>query len=181
MIKLDFEEYLLNENKNYLGEKIGDILTALQDLSQNGKAMGTRQLMRGTEGVCNQIRKVLHSNWQKTNEKYLPTVQKVGVALMKAAEEKDDLPSIIDGAVGELEGLLDRMKVPVNTLATAEPTPAEPATTAPPQGQQDQQPQGQQPPQPDPNAQQAPPPDPNAPPAPPGGQPPQPGQPPPPA
>jgi len=160
MIRLDFEEYLFTENRNYLGEKVGDILTSLQDLSQNGKAMGQRQMMRRMEGTSDQIRKILHSRWQKSNEKYLPVLQKVGTALMNVVDGESQFEplDVVNGSISELEGLLGRMKVPVNTLASAEPTPEEPPTTAPPEGQQDQAQQ----PQPNPNTQQQPPaPDPN--------------------
>jgi hypothetical protein len=140
-LKLQFEEFLLNENRAYLGVRIGDILNAVQDLSENGKTMGTRQLVRNTEVIVNQIRKILHSNWGKEEEATLKSMQKIGVALAKAVEEKDDLETVIAAAQAELEALSGDIGSPVNQIGSpqeGEPE-AEEETQTPPEGQEPKQ------------------------------------------
>ena len=72
-----------------MGNKIGDVLTALHDLVEQGPSMGTRQLMFNVEAVVRQIRGILHTNWSKEEQKYLHVLQKVGVALMKGIDGKN--------------------------------------------------------------------------------------------
>lgn len=142
MRKLDFVGYLLTENRSQLGQRVGDVLNGLQDLQQNGKAMGTRQQINNAETIVNQIRRILHTNWNKENEKYLPNLQKVGVAIMKAIEEKDDLMGIVAGSTSEVQELLDKLGVPVNSLATPDQLQSQGGdqeSLAPPQGKKDQQ------------------------------------------
>ena len=118
MKKIEFKSFLLNEDKAYLGQKIGDILNALQELAENGKAMGTRQLIKNSEAIVNQVRRVLHSDWQKEEEKYLKPMQKVAVAIMRAIEEKDDLQSILSSASEELGKVHSDLGAPALSLGT---------------------------------------------------------------
>ena len=162
-----FKWFLLNENSAYLGQKVGDIVNALTDLKDNAKGMGTRHLVKSAEGIVHQIRRILHSNWPKDQDKHLKLLQKVGVAIMKAIEEKDDLESIISSGADELQKLSGKMGMPINDIGvdpnqekpqednpqggTAEPqSENQPTSNQPPEEQQPQQPQLQTP-APDPN------------------------------
>lgn len=118
-----FKQFILNENKAYLGQKVGDILTAAQELRDDSKNMGSRDLTRFSERIVNQIRRILHSNWPREEIKHLKVLQKVGVALMKAIEEKEDLPSTISGAAGTLEKLVAKFGTPINNIASQDITP----------------------------------------------------------
>src|SRR3990167_2198109 len=120
MIDLDFKYYLMHENRIYLGQKVGDILTAVHGLRDDAKSMGSRNLVKYSEKVVNQIRRILHSNWPKEDHKYLKQLQKVGVALMKAIEEKDDLENIVAGASQELEKLAGKLGMPIHQLGVPE-------------------------------------------------------------
>lgn len=143
-MSLTFKSFLLHENNNYLGQQIGDILTASQELRDDSKHMGTRDLVRFSQKIVNQIRRVLHSNWPREEKKNLLVLQKIGVAIMKAIEEKDDLPGIISSAAQELEKLSGKMGVPLhhfsspdksppkeNNKGTAAPEKSEPNATSP--------------------------------------------------
>lgn len=127
---MKFQDFILNEDKAYLGQRLGDILNALQDLSDNCKGMGTRYLTISSERIVNQIRRVLHTNWPKQEEEILKSLQKIGVGIMKAIEEKDDLETVIHSATQELDQVLNGMNVPINKLATppdkGEKSPKEP-------------------------------------------------------
>lgn len=132
-----FKDFLMLENRVYLGSKMGDILTALQELRDDAKSMGSRSLLRYSEKIVNQIRRVLHTHWPKDEHKYLVPLQKVGVALMKAIEERDNLEEVIAGSAGEVEKLLSKMGVPINKIgATTADDPndnSDNATTSPEQ------------------------------------------------
>jgi len=118
-----FKQFILNEAQAYLGQKVGDILTATHELRDDSKNMGTRDLTRFSERIVNQIRRILHSNWPREEKKHLLTLQKVGVALMKSIEDKDDLPGTIAGAAGTLEKLVADLGVPIHKLATTDKAP----------------------------------------------------------
>lgn len=115
-----FKEFILNEQKVYLSQKVGDILTAAQELKNDAKNMGSRDLSRFSERIVNQIRRVLHSYWSKENQRHLKSLQKVGVALMKSIKEKGDLENIISGVAGELEKVVKDMGVPINKIGSPE-------------------------------------------------------------
>lgn len=113
-----FKQFILLEGQNYLGQKIGDILTAIHELRSDAKNMGSRDLIRFSERIVNQIRRIIHSNWTREDDKQLKVLQKVGVALMKAIEEKEDLIEVISGAASALEKLSGDLGVPINKLAS---------------------------------------------------------------
>jgi hypothetical protein len=156
-----FKMFILNEARAYLGIRLGDILNAVQDLDQNAKSMGTRQMVKNAEGIVNQIRRILHTHWDKSEEDSLKKLQKVGVALARAIEEKDDLEGMLKSAKGELEELAADLGQPVGELGKPEggkeakgeeqsqpapPQGKEPPKQPPPPPQPPQQPQGQSPP-----------------------------------
>lgn len=131
-----FKEFLLNESKAYLGQKVGDILTAAQELQQDSGNMGSRDLTRFSERIVNQIRRVLHSNWPKEEKKHLVSLQKIGVALMRSIDKKDDLPGVIASVSSSLEKLVADLGTPINKFATTDTPPTrDDSSTAKPQGQ----------------------------------------------
>lgn len=154
-----FKDYLLNESTAILGQQIGDVLNAIHDMIENREGLGNRQVIRDSEGIVNQIRRILHSHWDKKDQRHLEDLQKAGVAIAKAIEEKGDLDAVIQSSSQHLEKMLSDMGVPINKLATTGTPQAAPTPLGDPQGEQ--QPQQQQPPQqqqqPPPQQQQQPP------------------------
>lgn len=147
-----FKQFILNESQAYLGQKVGDILTAVQDLRDDAGNMGARDLTRFSERIVNQIRRILHSNWPREEKKHLVVLQKVAVALMKSIEEKDDLPGTIAGAASSLEKLVADLGVPIHKLAATDNAPdtEEDAGTTGPEKQPNQPKQDQTTPPPAP-------------------------------
>jgi hypothetical protein len=126
---MDFSDFLLNEDRAYLGVKLGDILNAIQDITDNAGSIGQRMLVKNSEQIVNQIRRILHTSWPKSEQKTLEKLQKVAVNIMKAIEEKGDLPSVLQSASGSLEEIIGKMETPINQLAvpdSAEEPKAEP-------------------------------------------------------
>lgn len=136
---MEFKNFLLTEQRDYLSQKIGDILTSVHELVSGGKQIGARQLVRHSEGVVNQIRRILHSSWPKTEYKHLRKLQKCGVALMKCIEEKGDLREVLNSVRQELEQLSQKLGTPINKLGVSqdveeqEQDPAMPPTEEPQQ------------------------------------------------
>lgn len=116
-----FKDFLLNENRVYLAQKVGDILAALQELRDDAPNMGTRDLTQYSMRIVNLIRRILHSSWPKDEQPNLLSLQKAGVALMKAIDEKSDLPGTISSVSGLLEKLVSDLGSPINKLAPTEP------------------------------------------------------------
>jgi hypothetical protein len=117
---MKFKDFLLNENEVYLSQKIADILSALQDLNDSAENMGTRHLVSNSQTIVNQIRRIIHTHWPQSEETKLLVLQKCGVAIMKAIEEKEDLASILKVCQSNLEDLASEDKTPVNRIATQE-------------------------------------------------------------
>lgn len=112
-----FKTFLLTEERVYLGTKVGDILTALQQLNTDAPNMGKRHLIRTIKNVVRQIRRILHSSWTFEEESYLKTMQKVGVALMKGLDDNEDLPTLVQSCTDEIQKLSDKIGEPANNLA----------------------------------------------------------------
>lgn len=115
---MEFKKFLLTEQHDYLSKKIGDVLTGVHELIQGGKQVGARQLVRHSEGIVNQIRKILHTSWPRTEYKFLRRLQKCGVALAKTIEERGDLRETLNSVRNEIEQMSHKLGEPINTLGT---------------------------------------------------------------
>lgn len=144
-----FKYFLLNEDATYLAGRLGDVLNAIQDIQQNANGMGTKQLVRNAERVVNQIRRILHTNWGSDSRQSLEVLQRVGVAIKKAIEEKSDLQEMLTNCANEMQDMLARMGLPLNSVGTKGTIEKEKTDqTAPPQGKEENsQKQTQQTPQ----------------------------------
>lgn len=131
---MEFKSFLLTEQKDYLAHRVNDVLTGVHELLAAKKQMGAKQMVRNAEDVANQIRKILHTSWPRSEHKYLKILQQCGVALMRAIEDKGDLPDMFNSVRAELEKLSHKLHVPANKLGTGEETPKRPE--GPPPGQE---------------------------------------------
>lgn len=134
---MGFKQFLILEQRAYLGQKVGDILTAAHELRDDSRHMGTRDLTRFSEKIVNQIRRILHSQWPREEKKHLISLQKIAVAIMKAIDERDDLPTVISSVASELEQLSGKLGVPIHKIASPDKAEAEeePRGTAGPEKQ----------------------------------------------
>jgi hypothetical protein len=132
--KMKFKEYLLTESKQFLADRVKDTLEGVEDLISAGKQLGARQLLRNSESVVNQIRKILHQSWSRTEYKHLRVLQKCGVAIMKTIDDKGDLRETLTSVRKELLNLLKKLGVPVSKAP--EPEPEEVPPGQPPEQQQ---------------------------------------------
>ena len=112
--------YLLNEDKSHLGHRVNDILTSMQDLQDDMDNLGTRHFNRLVDELVNEIRKVLHGQWNSQNHGFLGDLQKVAVALKKTLEDKGDMKEIFPAAVQTMQGLAGKLGVKVNDMEAPE-------------------------------------------------------------
>lgn len=156
-----FKYFLINEQKSYLGQKVNNVLTSLQDIQNDLPNLGSRHLSRLAENIVNEIRKILHGQWEVRHHNNLKELQKIAVAIMKTIEDKGDLKETLPAATQALQTVAGKLGAKVNALEAPE-MPGEPLD----QGDFEETgdgPQPQQQPDPnaaDPNAQQLPPADP---------------------
>lgn len=100
---MDFKQFVLHEDKAYLAQRISDVLSAVQDLNDSADNMGARHLVSNAEAIVNQIRRVVHTHWPEEDQPKLLVLQRCGVAIMRAIEEKDDLQAVLKSCQGNLE------------------------------------------------------------------------------
>ena len=117
---MDFKNFLLQENNTTMSQKLGNILHAVQDLEENGSSMGSRQQNDNAEKIVNQIRRLLHTHWGAKQKKNLEKLQAIGVAIMKAIEEKGDVKEVLSSSSQELEQVLGDLGTPINTIGSPE-------------------------------------------------------------
>lgn len=121
IMNMEFRDFLLNENKANLAQRVADILSAVQDLNDTSSNMGTRHLVSNAQAIVNQIRRVIHTHWPQSEEPNLLTLQRCGVAIMKTIDEKGDLVEILKSCQQHLSRISGKNEAPINDLGTAEP------------------------------------------------------------
>lgn len=120
---MQFKHFLLNEDQTYLGHRIGDILTAAQDLEGDFDNLGSRQAAKMSDQIVGQIRKILHSEWKAEQRPYLKQLQAIAVMLKKAVEEKKrtgqtyNLKDVLTIVIRKMEEISGKLGVAVNTLS----------------------------------------------------------------
>jgi len=117
---MEFKDFILAETDQYFAQRVSGILEALQDLNDSAGDMGTRHLVSNAQGIVNQIRRVVHTHWPQREEPGLKTLQKCGVAIMRAIEEKDDLSGVLKACQAHMEAMAGNQDKPTNSLASEE-------------------------------------------------------------
>jgi len=145
-----FKYFLLNEERGYLGHRVNDVLTSIQDLQDDIENLGSRHLSRLAEDIVNQIRKILHSQWAPRSHKHLEELQKIAVAIQKTIDDKGDLREVIPSVMQNLQTLAGQLGVKVNDLQAPEIIPGEDIDQSDFEltGDGEQPPPAEQPPQP---------------------------------
>ena len=123
-----FKEFLLNEEKSYLGHRVAGVLTAMQDTQDDMPNLGSRHLNKIAEDLVDQIRKILHSSWSGKNQRYLKDLQKIAVAIKKTIEEKGDLKQLLPSATQSMQELSGKLGVKLNNLEAPEQFPGQDAS-----------------------------------------------------
>lgn len=125
--RMHFKDFLLNESKYYLAERVGNILSTIQDLLENIEGIGKRQLIVNCDNIVSQIRSILQDKWSEKEKVYLLDIQKIGVAIAKCMDDKGDLSEILQSASSSFEEISNKLGVPLNSIGNEkeEDTPKE--------------------------------------------------------
>lgn len=133
---LDFRQFMLRENDEFLKIKIGKIYGDLQSIQQTMKQIGTESLVNDVKVVISQIRSIVQGHWLKQQFVYLSVLQKVGVALANAVDENDNMEGIVNASVDLIKNnIMDKLEGPVNDLGVEpqdQPTDQPSEEAAPP-------------------------------------------------
>lgn len=117
-----FKWFIINEDRAYLSHKVGDVLTAAHDMQDDLESLGARQVTRMADQLVNQIRKILHSQWEPNQMSYLKELQAVAVMIKRAIEENNqsgstyDLKETIKIAIQKLQEISGKLGGKTNQL-----------------------------------------------------------------
>lgn len=114
----EFRSFLLVEQEEFLAQKVGDVLSALQSLASDSPNMGNRQLIKIADNIVGEMRKILEGRWPKEEEPHLRAIQKAAVAMAKAIDTNEKMPDIIAGAKSELEKVQQKIGAPLHDLGS---------------------------------------------------------------
>lgn len=114
----EFRSFLLLEQEEFLAQKVGDVLSALQSLADDSQNMGNRQLIKIADNIVGEMRKILEGRWAKEEEPHLKAIQKAAVAMAKAIDTNEKMPDIIAGAKSELEKVQQKIGAPLHDLGS---------------------------------------------------------------
>lgn len=118
MNNIGFKQFLIIENEQFLALQTNDILEDLKNLKDEIENIGTKNLVKTSQLIANNIRNIIKSHWEISTDKPLLSLQKCGVAILKAIQEKSDLKDIIPACIEEIEKTISQMKEPVNRIAS---------------------------------------------------------------
>lgn len=118
---MKFKEFLLLENNSILSQRVGDILNAVQDLSEDPKNIDKKQKV---ENIVNQIRRILHTKWPSNQQTVLVSLRKCAANMMMSIdpkkENRPDLDMVINSCKKTLESLIKNLEGPVNKIMSPE-------------------------------------------------------------
>ena len=63
--RINFKNFLLNESEDHFSLRISTILSAIQELLENSKGMGKRQIVLNCENIVSKIRSILQDKWNE--------------------------------------------------------------------------------------------------------------------
>lgn len=116
-MKIEFKKYLLNENTVLLSQRIGDILSAIQTLSEDPKNIDKRNK---TENIVNQIRRIIHTKWPSNQQNNILLLRKCAANLMMSVdpkkEERPELDVVLSSCANSLQEILEKLENPINNI-----------------------------------------------------------------
>jgi len=116
----NFKQFFFLESKQFFASQCGDILDAIQNLEEEAEYIGTRNLVRYSQNIANNIRNLIHSHWTDDLAEHLKVLQKAGVAILKSIEESSNLLDSIKAARSAIEELVKKLGMPINDVGVPE-------------------------------------------------------------
>jgi len=120
---MNFKEFLMMEDKQDLGKKIGPILDALQGLMANaGKK--NQATITATENIISMIQSVANNPIYDESIPYLQKFGDIGVYISKSlyGEIDEDIPSVLQKSIASIQKMVEKLGVPINSLGVDDAT-----------------------------------------------------------
>jgi hypothetical protein len=108
---MKFKNFLLEEGFNFSNVKVGDILSAFQQLSFDIDNIKKKDLKNTLENIILNMRSLLNS---KSDKILISVIQKIICAIKDDIEVNGDFKSTIESSIYELEKYLKDKKVVLN-------------------------------------------------------------------
>jgi hypothetical protein len=113
----NFNIFLLQESQNPVSVRIGDIFSALEDLSEESANLTRRPLERAVKKITDNIRTLLHGAFSDKDVEVLKVFQKIGVALLAELEKTEsNFPGLLASAVEDAKIAIGKMEQPLNEV-----------------------------------------------------------------
>jgi len=110
-----FRRYVLAEQTEFLGKQIGDILSALKSLAEDAGRLGQRQIIRVSDQIVDDMRRILKGRWPSEDYRHLQELQKVAVYLKKACDSNEKpLTEVVQACKAAIEALVGELGTPIN-------------------------------------------------------------------
>jgi len=118
--KISFKNFILNENIELLGDKIGLIYTSVTNLQNDFKDLGPKMTSKELDKIVSDIKTIIKGHLATDNKKHMETLRDLGVAISKELDPKNDkkngTENLLDSVEGGLKGILEKLGVPINDL-----------------------------------------------------------------
>lgn len=110
-----FRRYVLAEQTEFLGKQIGDVLSALKSLAEDAGRLGTRQIIRVSDQIVDDMRRILKGRWPTEDYGHLQELQKVAVYLKKSCDSNEKpLTDVVQACKAAVENLTAKLGTPIN-------------------------------------------------------------------
>jgi hypothetical protein len=116
-----FKDYLLNEQKEYLASKIGDILASLQELKDSNAKK--RDLSEIIDSIVSKIRSLINSDFGDENRSSIVALRDVAFYLKNSIENNADMDEVMSNSISALENVTSKLGQPINKLAVTDSSP----------------------------------------------------------
>jgi hypothetical protein len=118
--RISFKNFILRENIELLGNKIGYIYSASTDLQSNYKDLGPKMTSKQLQKIASDIQALIQGHLATENKKQIETLRDLGVAIMKELDpqysEKLGVEQLLNLVVEGLKSISEKLGVPINDL-----------------------------------------------------------------
>jgi hypothetical protein len=121
--KISFKKFMIKENIELLGEKIGSIYSKAKNLQDSFNDIGPKMTAKELQGIISDIQSVIKGHLAVDNKKNMGILQDLGVAISKEIDpknkEKNGMEWLMSLVTDNLEQLSTKLGVPINDLGVS--------------------------------------------------------------
>ena len=116
---MNFKLFLLNENKSDLGLKLGNIINAIDDLSQDIDKKG-QKLNVFADDIIARVKAILRSDWPSELSQYLKQIRNALIVICKSMDGSNEmpLPEALKIFLKQLKKISENLGSPITDVGT---------------------------------------------------------------